>query len=126
MKESFKNRAYLDDKFLNNRISASLSDMQNHQREKIRKYLAERPMDAELVKEQGCPDVLSPHERATRLKEELVVRAWQRKEHDFKLEIRLAKERSKAGQLVDILPLQQKLQEWEVEAKRLCHPGSPT
>lgn len=121
IKERFKNGAYIDDKFLNKRISASLSHVQNHQREKFRKYLAERPIDAEVVREQGCPDVLSPDEWAAWLEDELAVRAWQKVEQ-FELEISLAEQKRKVGEDVDILPLKQKLEEWQKQAKILGDP----
>lgn len=74
VKERFKNGASIDvEKFLNKRIYASLSDMRNHRRDKLRKYLAKRAMDAKAVKKEGCPDMLSPDEWAAWLEEELSI-----------------------------------------------------
>lgn len=54
VKSCFRDGAYLNDIMLSEKISRSLSDRRNHEKEKIRKYLAALKTPVVAVKEKGC------------------------------------------------------------------------
>lgn len=80
LKARFKNGASMSDAFLNKKISTSLSDKRNHQREKIRDYLCGLKDRAQAIKEKGCPAHLNQDAWTAWLDDELKMRAWLRRQ----------------------------------------------
>jgi hypothetical protein len=76
VKDRFNNGHFLDDRFLNKRISLSLNDRRNHMREKMRNYLLDSPgQTPEELKAGDCPGGLDPDGWAAWLDAELSIRA---------------------------------------------------
>lgn len=124
IKERFLNGSFLDDRFLNKKISLSLADMRNHVREKMRKYLADCSLDVEVIRAGGCPAGEIPEDAwSAWLEEELQVRAWQAKRR-WKAEIAEAEKMIGQGEVVNTDSLHQKLAEAEANLAKIGKPPS--
>jgi len=112
VKDCFRNGSFLDDRWLNRKISLSLNDRRNHVREKMRTYLINSKDSPQVIREKGCPAEFDAECWAAWIEDELKVRAWANRRH-WQIEIQEGEADQANGKEVDLMRVRQKYAKWD-------------